>query len=139
MLRVFDELDCSPEFNRLNIQPVEYVDKNGAAHIQVVMTKDGFMFLGTGFTRQGGPVHQTRTHRMWREAMTEHIKPSRHNLSQRGQKLNAKEGFRKAFRHSFRYAFPKGYFAALVPVATDRERDALRARLLVENRIVTFR
>jgi Rha family phage regulatory protein len=29
VLKAYDNLQCSPEFNRLNFQPVEYVDHKG--------------------------------------------------------------------------------------------------------------
>jgi hypothetical protein len=34
-----------PEFNRLNFQPVEYVDHKGELRRMIKMTKDGFMLL----------------------------------------------------------------------------------------------
>jgi hypothetical protein len=49
-------------------------------------------------------------------------------LSQRGRKLNAKPGFRKAFRHSFRYAVPKSHLAAQVLLAIRSRSLAVRGR-----------
>ncbi len=43
-------LNCSPEFNRLNFKPVEYVDSKGETRRAYEMTKDGFIFLAMGFT-----------------------------------------------------------------------------------------
>lgn len=50
VLRAFDRMDCSREFNRLNFEPVEYTDTKGELRRAVKMTKDGFMFLVMGFT-----------------------------------------------------------------------------------------
>lgn len=50
VLRAHDKLECSPEFKRLNYEPVEFIDKNGDVRREVLMTKDGFMFLVMGFT-----------------------------------------------------------------------------------------
>ncbi|HED5889062.1 TPA: Rha family transcriptional regulator [Salmonella enterica] len=44
------ELDCSPEFNRLNFEPVEYLDKKGEMRLMYNITKDGWMMLVMGFT-----------------------------------------------------------------------------------------
>lgn len=43
-------LECSDEFNRLNFQPVEYTDDKGECRPMYNITRDGFMFLGMGFT-----------------------------------------------------------------------------------------
>ncbi len=50
VLQAYDNAQCSPEFNRLNFQPIEYVDSRGRLKRVVQMTKDGFMFLVLGFT-----------------------------------------------------------------------------------------
>lgn len=50
VLRAFDALECSAEFNRLNFEPVEELDAKGEARRVIRMTKDGFMFLAMGFT-----------------------------------------------------------------------------------------
>lgn len=50
VLRAIDGLDCSPEFNALNFEPVEYADPKGESRPMVRMTRDGFMFLCMGFT-----------------------------------------------------------------------------------------
>ena len=49
VLRAYDRLTCSEEFNRLNFEPVEEVDEKGEMRRVVRMTKDGFMFLVMGF------------------------------------------------------------------------------------------
>ena len=38
VLRSFDELDCLEKFNRLNFEPVDYIDKNGETQREVLMT-----------------------------------------------------------------------------------------------------
>ena len=50
MLRAYDALECSPEFNRLNFEPADFIDKNGEKRRKIHMTKDGFMFLVMSFT-----------------------------------------------------------------------------------------
>ncbi len=50
VLQAYDNAQCSPEFNRLNFQPIEYVDSRGRLKRMVQMTKDGFMFRVLGFT-----------------------------------------------------------------------------------------
>jgi Rha family phage regulatory protein len=43
VLRAYDNLQCSPEFGRLNFEPVENVEHKGESRRMVKMTKDGFM------------------------------------------------------------------------------------------------
>ena len=50
VLQKLESLDCSPEFNELNFQPVEYLDSKGESRPMYEMTKDGFIFLVMGFT-----------------------------------------------------------------------------------------
>jgi Rha family phage regulatory protein len=50
VLRAFDNLDCSEEFNRLNFEPVEEVDSKGESRRVILITKDGFMFMVMGIT-----------------------------------------------------------------------------------------
>ena len=50
VLRAYDRLDCSEEFNRLNFEPVEDLDEKGEMRRIVRMTKNGFMFLAMGLT-----------------------------------------------------------------------------------------
>ncbi len=40
----------SADFNRLNFQPVEYIDKQGKPRKQYTITRDGFTLLAMGFT-----------------------------------------------------------------------------------------
>ncbi|WP_130098929.1 Rha family transcriptional regulator [Siccibacter turicensis] len=42
--------DCSPEFNRLNFEPVNYIDRKGEVRLMYNITKDGWMMLVMGFT-----------------------------------------------------------------------------------------
>ncbi|MCL9944182.1 Rha family transcriptional regulator [Klebsiella aerogenes] len=44
------ESECSPDFNRLNFEPVEYIDKKGEMRLMYNITKDGWMMLVMGFT-----------------------------------------------------------------------------------------
>ena len=50
VLQGIQNLECSPEFNRLNFQPVEYRDAKGERRQSYDMTKDGFTFLVMGYT-----------------------------------------------------------------------------------------
>ncbi|EIU5647199.1 Rha family transcriptional regulator [Salmonella enterica] len=50
VIQRLETLDCSPTFNRLNFQPVEYTDAKGENRPAYEMTKDGFVFLVMGFT-----------------------------------------------------------------------------------------
>ncbi len=50
VLRTYDGLECSPDFNRLNFEAVEYVDSKGERRRSVSMTKDGCVFLASRFT-----------------------------------------------------------------------------------------
>lgn len=50
VLRAYDRLECSEDFNRLNFEVVEEMDAKGELRRAIQMTKDGFMFLVMGFT-----------------------------------------------------------------------------------------
>lgn len=50
VLQAVDDLECSPEFRRLNFQPISEPDKYGRPQPIYQMTRDGFMFLAMGFT-----------------------------------------------------------------------------------------
>lgn len=50
VLQAIERLDCSPEFNGLNFQPVSYLAGNGEKRPMYEVTRDGFTFLCMGFT-----------------------------------------------------------------------------------------
>lgn len=50
VLRAYDQLECSYEFSRLNFEPREFIDSRGKIQREILMTKDGFMFVAMGFT-----------------------------------------------------------------------------------------
>lgn len=50
VLRAYDRLRCSEEFNRLNFELVEEQDEKGEMRRLIRMTKDGFIFLVMGFS-----------------------------------------------------------------------------------------
>lgn len=50
VLRDIRELNCSAEFTQLNFEPFKIDDLTGHSTSHVMMTKDGFAFLATGFT-----------------------------------------------------------------------------------------
>lgn len=90
VLRAFDRLECSANFNRLNYAPVEYIDAKGELRRTVKMTKDGFTMLAMGFTG----TEATK----WKEeyiaefnAMADHIAHGQKDLWQQMQALIAKE------------------------------------------------
>jgi Rha family phage regulatory protein len=50
VIRAIKNINCSPEFNALNFEEVEYTDAKGEKHPAYEMTRDGFTFLAMGFT-----------------------------------------------------------------------------------------
>ena len=50
VLRAYDCMRCSAEFNQRNFASVEDLDAKGEMRRMIRMTKDGFMFLVMGFT-----------------------------------------------------------------------------------------
>jgi Rha family phage regulatory protein len=50
VLRDIRELECSKEFNESNFGFVEYTDQKGESRPEVLMSKDGFVFLVMGYT-----------------------------------------------------------------------------------------
>lgn len=50
VLRDIRELGCSEGFNRLNFEPISYVDSMNREQEAVVMTRDGFTLLVMGYT-----------------------------------------------------------------------------------------
>lgn len=50
VVRGIESLSCSENFNKLNFEPIEYVDSKGRIQKAYEMTKDGFTFLVMGYT-----------------------------------------------------------------------------------------
>ena len=50
VLRDIQDLDCSPEFSRLNFEQSNYVNDRGKIYPMYEITKDGFSFLVMGYT-----------------------------------------------------------------------------------------
>ena len=50
VIQAIENLDCSPEFNRLNFKPINYNDGKNRAQRAFEITRDGFTFLCMGFT-----------------------------------------------------------------------------------------
>lgn len=48
--RTIQNLECSDEFRRLNFEQVEYTDTGGRKQPMYEVTRDGFIFVGMGFT-----------------------------------------------------------------------------------------
>jgi Rha family phage regulatory protein len=49
VIQAIERLECSEDFNRLNFQPVEYLDSKGEKRPMYNITRDGFTFLVMGF------------------------------------------------------------------------------------------
>lgn len=60
VLRAFDNLECSAEFNQRNYELAEYTDEKGEKRRQIIMTKDGFIFLAMGFTGKNAAMVKER-------------------------------------------------------------------------------
>jgi Rha family phage regulatory protein len=50
VLRDIENLGCSKEFNRLNFEPIKYVDLRNREQKKYLITKDGFSILVMGYT-----------------------------------------------------------------------------------------
>lgn len=50
VMQSIENLECSKSFTELNFQPSEYTDSTGRKLPEVLMTRDGFIFLAMGFT-----------------------------------------------------------------------------------------
>lgn len=50
VLRAVRNCECSAEFNLRNFAQIEYVDAKGRKYPAYSVTRDGFMFVGMGFT-----------------------------------------------------------------------------------------
>ena len=50
VLRDIENLGCSPQFNRLNFEAVEYLDNKGEIRKEYQITRNRFVFLAMGFT-----------------------------------------------------------------------------------------
>ena len=58
VLQSIENLDCSPQFNELNFQPVEYQDSKGESRKEYKITRDGFMYLVMGFTGKHAALYK---------------------------------------------------------------------------------
>lgn len=54
VIRDIEQLKCSPEFNRLNFEPVSYRDDHNQERKAYALTKDGFMRLTFGYQDRNG-------------------------------------------------------------------------------------
>jgi Rha family phage regulatory protein len=50
VVRDIRNLDCSPQFNELNFERVDYKDDKGEARKEYQITRNGFMYVAMGFT-----------------------------------------------------------------------------------------
>ena len=48
MTKSIENLECSPEFGRLNFEESSYINKQNKLQPEVLMTRDGFTFLAVG-------------------------------------------------------------------------------------------
>lgn len=60
VIQAIRNLECSDEFNRLNFQPVEYIDNKGECRPMYNITRDGFSFLAMGFTGKDAAAWQEK-------------------------------------------------------------------------------
>jgi Rha family phage regulatory protein len=90
VLQAYDRLKCSDEFNRLNFQPVEFLDAKGELRRRVTMTKDGFAMLAMGFTGPKAAAFKEDFIRAFNE-MADALRRGEQNLWQQMQALIAKE------------------------------------------------
>ena len=58
VLQGIENIDCSPQFNGLNFQPVKYQDSKGESRKEYQITRDGFMYLVMGFTGKRASVYK---------------------------------------------------------------------------------
>jgi Rha family phage regulatory protein len=88
VLRAYENIECSEDFNRLNFEPVEYLDAKGESRREVRMTKNGFMFLVMGFTgREAARIKEAFIRAF--DCMAEFI---------RAQAMQAFDAFNKAYQ-----------------------------------------
>lgn len=95
VLRVYDNLECSAEFGRLNFEPTEYIDSQGKVCRMVKMTKDGFMLLVMGFTGSIAMVYKEAYIAAFNE-MAEYVTTHRQSLWDQKHSLIVKESDSKA-------------------------------------------
>jgi Rha family phage regulatory protein len=58
VLQSIRNLDCSPQFNRLNFQSVGYQDNKNERRKEYQIARDGFMYLVMGFTGKRAAVYK---------------------------------------------------------------------------------
>ncbi len=75
LLRSLSSIDCSPEFNALNFEEVNFIDQRGQFRKAYQMTKDGFMFLVMGFTgKRAAQIKEAYINAF--NQMTNHFQPA---------------------------------------------------------------
>jgi len=90
VLRAYDRLKCSEDFNRLNFEVVEFLDAKGERRRRITMTKDGFAMLAMGFTGPKAAAFKEDYIRAFNE-MADALARGERNLWQQLQALIAKE------------------------------------------------
>lgn len=68
VLRDIESLEVVEDFNGLNFEPVDYVDKKGETRPEYHMTKDGCMYLIMGYTGKYAAEIKVALIRKFREA-----------------------------------------------------------------------
>jgi Rha family phage regulatory protein len=90
VLRAFDNLGCSEEFNQLNYEVVDFIDKNGESRRMLKMTFNGFIFLAMGFTgKRAAQVKEAYINAF--NAMAVRIKEYEGSLWERVMKLEVRD------------------------------------------------
>lgn len=90
VVRACKNVECSDEFNALNFEEVEYLDRKGERRKEIRMTKDGFMFLVMGFTGKGA-AQIKEAYIVAFNAMADYISKGQQSLWQQMQALIARE------------------------------------------------
>jgi Rha family phage regulatory protein len=60
VIQSIENLECSPEFSRLNFQLSEFTTERGKTYPMYEITRDGFVFLCMGFTRPQAALWKER-------------------------------------------------------------------------------
>lgn len=60
VLRDIDNLDCSPDFTRLNFEQCTYHNRKNVSQREYLMTKDGLVFLVMGFSGKEAATFKER-------------------------------------------------------------------------------
>lgn len=120
VLRAWENIGCSEEFNRLNFEEIKYADSKGRIQRSISMTKDGFVLLAMGFKGKQAMVFKEAYIAAF-NAMADHLKTSNQNLWMQRYALEAKSGTSKA----------KGSFGSRLMLERKREKPQIEKELQI--------